>query len=913
MTRSPAILWDEAIAKCCEEPVHIPGTIQPFGALVVADLALETITHASANLPQILGLEPNPLPAPDGPAPSEDNPNQEDKLNWDWDGTDVLGRSLNSLLPDELIRELTNTCRLPWINTQREQMGAYEVNGRSLNVCVHVHGNRTLVELEPLIPTEKKEQALASRLKLHLEGNQNKQTVLAQCAEELRYATGFDRIMAYRFLNDGSGEVIAETRPDDMESFLNLRFPATDIPDSTRKILRKTALRLIPDLNASLVPLLAGDDTEAPLDLSLISIRGTSLVHTQEYLPNMGIAGSMTLAITLEGQLWGVFAFHHRQPKLLSPEFRANLELCGLLISLYIQKKQAEEDITNQRKAARLLSQLFGQQVKTNDSWTALVTSALPQLFQLILADGLAFVSDGKVLSTHGDLPDSSAVLKLIKATQAQGDGHGWAIDSLSRINGLEDLSKENWNTSAGALFLPIDFNGSHFLVFFRNETITKVKWAGNPDGQTLQGKNLTGVQLRPKRSFDTYKQLVKGTCQPWSRQELIQGQELSASLENQVFLQERQNLMIAELKHRVKNILALISSVVHQTSRSTKSVDHYVKMLDKRISALAMAHELVTGRELTWPKFQDLLALELRPYLNENTTFPRVTVTGPEVTLNSSFVPTMSLVLHEMVSNAVKYGALSVPDGRLVICWFESRNGLTLLWKEINGPVVQQPENNRRGFGTKLIERAIPYEFSGEANLIFSPSGMEVIFWLPQTLVQWATTQSSSVPKSPVQESPVSKSPPNVSRKLEKEYSVRPQVTKDVDKGSVLLVEDNMLITIEMENLLTQYGFSTVDSAPTVARAMQLLNNDPDRYQFGLLDINLKTETSFEIAYHLAQNNIPFAFLSGYDSKHAIPGDLKNIPLFKKPVTFEILSTRLQTLETKNNCGKARKLVDQS
>ncbi|MGD1808762.1 HWE histidine kinase domain-containing protein [Dapis sp. BLCC M126] len=888
MSDSSATLWELAIAKCCEEPVHSPGSIQSFGALVVTDLALETITHVSANLAEMLGIASQaPLPELDEQNIVDGIQNHNNDQNWDFDGTSVLGQSLDTVLSHKLIHDLANVCGLPWIDTQVERMGVYELNERSFNVCVHVQGNRTLIELEPLLPTVERSHTLITQLKLLLKDNPDSQTMLSDYLEKLRYATEFDRIMVYRFLHDGAGEVIAEARAEDMASFLNLRFPASDIPESTREILQKTPLRIIPDLSAPLVPLFAWDETEAPLDLSFTSIRGASLIHTQEYLPNMGIASSMTLAIIIEGKLWGLFAFHYRQPKLLSPEFRSIIELSGLLISLYLQQKLTEEDLNYQRYAGRVLNELFSQQIKTENDWQTLLRQSLPQLCKLISANGLAFITDRQVLSKYGDLPENSVILKLIEQTQVELDGDILSIDSLSRLTKLEEITEQDWIPSAGALFVPIETNNGYYLVFFRNETISEVNWAGNPDEQEIfQGKNLTGAQLCPRRSFESYKKEVLGYCCSWSRQDLLVAKELHTALGPQGFVHERQGLLIAELKHRVKNILALILSVARQTGRSSRSIAQYIQVLENRISALATAHELVTRQELLWPKLHDLLILELRPYLSAESISSRVTFSGVNVTVNSSFVPTFVLVLHEMVSNAVKYGALSVPDGQLRISWFKDRNGLMLLWRESDGPTVYPPDTESRGFGCELIQRAIPYEFGGEGNLLFAPSGVEANFWLPDQLVKWDIEESSS--SSSLQLAP---------SQLERQFSASPQSVIEAEKGTVLLVEDNMLIAIEMENLLKKFGFTKIDSAPTVDRAMKLLSYDRNPYQVCLLDINLKTKMSFSIAYHLSKTQIPFAFVSGYDSKRILPEDLKHIPLLKKPINFDKLSTILQTL----------------
>jgi len=209
-------LWDRAIAQCCQEPVHILGHIQPFGALLATDESLEQITHVSANLALMLGL-------------TED----------EGDVTSFLGQDLHSLLSEELIHDLRGACGLPWIFTQRERVGIYNVRGKDFEVSVHSNGDRTLIELEPLSVVLERPTTLVSRIKSLLQSLHNSEMLLAAITKELRNATGFDRVIAYKFLQDGSGEVVAEARSNDLESFLGLRFPATDIPNLSRSAFQE--------------------------------------------------------------------------------------------------------------------------------------------------------------------------------------------------------------------------------------------------------------------------------------------------------------------------------------------------------------------------------------------------------------------------------------------------------------------------------------------------------------------------------------------------------------------------------------------------------------------------------------------------------------------------------------------------
>lgn len=874
-------LWDKAIAQCCQEPVHLLGYIQPFGALLATDENLEQITHVSANLALMLGL-------------TEDQ----------GDVTSYLGQDLNRLLPENLIHKLRSACGLPWIETRRERVNVYNIQGKDFEINVHFNGHRTLIELEPLSVVWERPTTLMPRMMSLLQSLHNSDMLLGAITQELRNTTGFDRVMAYQFLQDGSGEVLAEACSNDMESFLGLRFPATDIPDSSRSLLLKTSLRVIPDIDATPVPLLALDSDEDPLDLSLAQIRGASTIHTQHYLSGMGVQSSMTLAITNGEKLWGMFALHHTQPRLLSPEFRTALEFCGIVFSLQLQQTITAEHFYLRKQTARGLTQIFNQKEPTsntsnkrgkdlNKSWQKLVSEFVPQLCKLLKADGLSFLVDQKILACHGHVPPEPSILALVNHQPFQEKVNSETeIVTVESFPQLELSTTESlphsmsvpvdWGESAGGGFFLLPYGANHYFVFFRNELISEVKWAGNPEQQKLIATDTkdSELQFSPQRSFDMYQEIVRGHCRPWSQNDLAVILEFKERLNYQInlFLQQQQNLLVAELKHRVKNILALIRSVVRQTSRSRTSLEDYTNVLEQRIAALGLAHELLSHSGTEWPNLQDILMIELRPHLlDELKSSKQAQLNGKEVKLNINFVPTFILIIHELVSNAVKYGALSVPDGKVIVDWQQVNGGVSIHWREANGPRVYLPQE--RGFGCELIERAIPYEFAGEATLRFPSTGVEVDFWLPEDLLEW-----------------VSPTP-----KLQQHNSVQ-QVKKTVDphggKGATLILEDSMLIAIELEDTLKELGFDQVDSAPNVARALELL--EQNQYRICWLDIDLKHETSFELAYELLNRKIPFVFATGYDSKFTLPNDLKFVMLLKKPLnSAKISDTIIKMIKT--------------
>ncbi|MEM8611791.1 MAG: HWE histidine kinase domain-containing protein [Cyanobacteria bacterium P01_H01_bin.105] len=838
MSTDLAQKWEIARSNCAQDPIHTLGTAQTFGGLIATDRALECITHVSDNLSEILGQ------------------------NNSWTSMDMLGRPLEAVLPGELIHDLNNACSVPMVVAQRHRLGIYEIQGQTLDVCVHCSPTRTLIELEPIRPNLDTYMPLVMRAKLMLEQSSNSEQLLSLAVEELRDTTGFDRVMAYRFLADGAGEVVAEACSPGMDSYLGLRYPASDIPDVVRTLFLRIGVRIIADIHATAVPILSLDDAEAPLDMSLALIRGVSSVHT-EYLENMGVRASMSIAITVNGQLWGLFALHHLRPKIVSLDLRTVIELFRQLFSLQFQQVLAEERFCDRKRTASTLDKLFAIQSDplTHRDWKNIIIQSSQSLCQLLSAQGVAYISEQQLLDSYGETPPALAILALANHYNvcAQTD-----IITTECLQHLDIHDVDTWGKSAGALYFSIPADEPFYLIFFRHEIIGDIRWAGNPNSQQLV-EDAAEIRLRPRRSFEEYKETLEGRCSPWTSFDLNTALEIRTELIRlarvnvQDFQQRQQNLLVAELNHRVKNILVLIRSIARQTEKSASSLEDYTKNLERRIAALSAAHDLVTGYGLEWPNLRNLLAIELRPYLND--TKPRVSLTGPVIGLKASFVPTFVLVLHELTSNAAKYGALSVVSGTVSVYWSESNGGVKLIWQESDGPPVVNLQ--RRGFGQDLIERAIPYEFEGEAVLHFLASGVKAEFWLPNSLIRWG--QERTVTTSSTSITPDSAS------------------LAHAEQIKILIVEDSLLVAMEMENTLKKIGFEAVTSAPSVERALKYLQQDS--YQFCLLDIDLKKETSFEVAYFLLKQSIPFIFTSGYNSKHPIPESLKLVQLLQKPI----------------------------
>ena len=835
-----------AISKCDREPIHIPGTIQSFGSLIATDLALETITHVSDNFA-------NDVPG------------------------SLLGQPVSQVLSSTLIHELRNAASSHTIKSQRQRLGHQELGGTIFGTSLHRSHDRLIIELEFLNSDESpKDNAItrAQSMLGHLQKEMESDRMLQLAVTVLRHTTQFGRVMAYRFLQDGAGEVIAESCASDYESFLGLRYPHSDVSQSAKDLALKMPVRTLANINTTSVQILNQETDQSPLDLSLAYLRGVSPIHV-EYLTNMGVSASMTIAIVVQGKLWGFFACHHHSPKLLTADLRSSCELFSHLFSLNFQQVLAREKL----QASKKISSTIGYLLETPREAFNFIQSAdtIWQTFgSLMEADGIAII-DQQQIETRYDTPNNAFILDLLQLCDAESTMDIVPIEQLKQVIISSDQAKRG--KAAGALIIRISELEQLYLIFFRNEVASKVRWGGNPKHEILEGPQ--GPRLQPRASFAEYIEMVTGHCPPWTPNNIETALQLRTGLlylaisqlegiEQEALKQQRQqDLLIAELNHRVKNILALIRSITRQTKESAKSVSEYTYTLEKRIAALSSAHDLVAGHGLEWPQLEELLKIEVRPYLAESKD--RIKLSGPNVGLKANFVPSFVLMLHELVSNAAKYGALSIPSGQVKVTWNLDNGGLALSWQECNGPKVKPPKHN--GFGRKLIENSIVYEFEGKSTLNFAPQGVEAKFWIPNELLLW-NSQDSNLEISP---------------------SPDPAETLELGSERVLIVEDNMLIALEQEEMIKSLGFQEIDTVPRVNAALELLKSK--KYTLGILDIDLKKETSFPIAEELIAQGIPFLFTTGYDSKYTLPKNLEKIIRLKKPVEPDELRQALNSI----------------
>lgn len=847
-----------ALDNCAQEPIHTPGQIQTFGTLFAADGALERVEYLAGNFSDLTGLGVNA----------------------------VLGKSPGTFLTGELVQELRQLLALGTSRLQRERLGEREINGRPFDLYCHINNTGlAVVELEEVNRTDPSDLASADRVRgilANISSRDDELSMLNAAVEGLKQLTGYERVKAYVYAPNGDGEVVAEAREPHVESFLGLRYPAWDVPEQARALQVRHPLRLLTDTDYHPAPVLSARADAQPLDLSLAHLRGVSPVHI-EYLRNMRVQATLSLGIVVGGKLWGLFAFHHSTPKTVPAETRLAVDIFGQMFSLVLQK-MIEQRKSAARGRADAARRRIIEETGSETDLLAAFDGLAPVLSGVTDCDGIALMA-GDEVATWGNTPTPEALRALVRHVAPSGN----PISALGNLGALDIAPAEALGSTAGALLIGASGASDFRLGFFRDETVRKVTWAGNPEKTIVTGPN--GPRLSPRGSFAAYMEERRGFADEWTPADLAAAEELQILLAQLLARAERnrseaggdagddgrslgrqrqQDLLIAELNHRVKNILALIKSLSRQARQSSGSLESYALALEQRIAALAAAHDLAVANTDSGVALRQILETEFRPYVTPGSG--QLLLDGPPVGLRADVAPMLTLVLHELVTNAAKYGALSVEDGLVRVIWSVDSEGLKLGWSELNGPEVTPP--TRSGFGRSLVERAIPYEFDGRADLDFSPRGLRFNCALDGRYLSRLDEEPAAAPPPPE----------------------RGRDTGRVAAGrTALLVEDNVVLTMDMVESLTLLGCDRIETASSVDTALGFL--DAERFDFAVLDMNLRGTVSFDVAKRLRDEGVPFVFVTGYGSHAQIPGDLADVRILTKPIDQGSLSRELGRL----------------
>lgn len=658
--------------SCASEPIHIPGSIQPHGFLLVLDRTHGGILQASESVRRHLGVPPAAL----------------------------LGQELAGLVQDpddrflERLQAATQAERAPF------HLGSvsFQTGHGDFDLVVHRDGGAILAEFEPAIPGTQ-----LAGLGDFVGRAQQCETVDAICelaVEEIKKLTGFGRVVAYEFNAEGHGRVNAERHDPGYVSFLGLHFPASDIPAQARSLYLVNRMRCIPDARYEPSPLVPRDNpaTGAPTDLSFAELRSVSPSHLR-HMEAMGVQASMSLSLVVQGRLWGMISCHHALPRRIPLAVRTQTNLLVQIVSLQIEARHAQAEAGRRHELQHLAGALLSAMAE-HDSVPAGLASVPETLLDFARATGAAIVHGDDCL-TLGQAPGRDIILMLcarLSRIAKSGLFHTRDLPALApEFAKIRELA-------CGVLAISISELHPNYVLWFRPEWVRNIHWAG---GQPAPGDEAAAAE----RNFRPWPQEIRGQSLAWEPWELDSAAELRTAITGVVLRKAEELAGLADELGRINQELEAFSySVSHDLRAPLRHIAGYAELLQeyegKQLSARAtrylanindsarfagrLVDALLTfsqmGRSALKPT-QVNLAQTLEQIRNELAP----DLQGREVEWIAHDLPAiyadaayMHLALRNLLSNAIKYTRDRTPA--VIEVGADARDGGHVIYVRDNG-----------------------------------------------------------------------------------------------------------------------------------------------------------------------------------------------------------------------------------
>jgi light-regulated signal transduction histidine kinase (bacteriophytochrome) len=505
--------------ECHEEPIHIPGYIQSFGYLIGIDAVSHTITFYSENITDIFTVE-------------------NSEILFGKKMTDFPA-FFQTVMASDIFESLDNL-------TRRDNETYFDkifIGEKEYHFSVFRSQDHIFFEFEAVISNPNK-RITNKYDNFYIIDNEKE--IWDQLLGTLFNIINYDRIMVYKFMEDGSGKVIAEKTNDNLESYMGLHYPESDIPRQARELYRKKRKRIFSNVHSEPVKILS--KTIDKIDLTFSSSRAMSPVHGQ-YIKNSGASSSFSVSIIIDDKLWGLVTCQNSEPKHIDLEDRVQAGIFTVLASNAYSSFKSKKELEYRLDLSLKASQLKSEFLKHNTLFESLVEnkSAIRNLPE---ADGLAVVSENYIV-TDGIAPEHGAIHRIVN----------WAYQNTEEMlfmsrSFLKDFGDELGldETVGGIVIYFVEKSKNELLIWFRKEFDDHINWAGNPEkkigvfSQNGEEQNI----VSPRTSFEVFKENIKGNSRRWSSRN-----EIAIQAVRDVILEtsHKQYITIKRLNEQLKKV----------------------------------------------------------------------------------------------------------------------------------------------------------------------------------------------------------------------------------------------------------------------------------------------------------------------------------------------------------------------
>ncbi|MFJ4145242.1 ATP-binding protein [Pseudomonas sp. NPDC089734] len=665
--------FEALLANCANEPIQYPGAIQPHGVLFTLTEPDLAVLQVSANVQELLGRKPG----------------------------DVLGQPLEQVVGEGWATVLKSASAHESFHDVPQIL--ITLNGREFEALLHRNQGVLVLELE--VQDRHAQTAMGERISnlgrmlRQLQAAKTLEALYEISVREIQKLTGYDRVLIYRFEEEGHGQVIAEASSPDMELFNGLFFPASDIPEQARELYRRNWLRIIPDADYTPVPLVPQlrPDNGQPLDLSFSTLRSVSPIHC-EYMKNMGVLSSMSVSLLKDDKLWGLISCGHRTPLYVSHELRGACQAIGQVLSLQIRAMEALE-VSRQREAkVQMLKSLNDSMLTASENVFDGLTRHPQLLMDLVGASGVAIIED-KQLHVFGSCPEPHEVRELHQWLMKGGQ----TVFSSHHLSSVYPAAAAYQQSASGVLAMSLPKPVDNGVLWFRPEVKESIQWSGNPDKPLDMEESGEGLRLRPRTSFEIWKVEMAGISTKWSHGDVFAASDLrrsalEADLARQV-LREQQAVrardeLVAVVSHDLRNPMTVISMLCgmmqkafssdgpHTSRRISSAIDtmqQAASRMNVLLEDLLDTSKIEAGRYIISPQPLDVShifeeAYSLLAPLAMDKTIDIFFNAEPDLKVNAD-PERLFQVLSNLIGNAIKFtpkqgriDVLAVPNGDEIV-----------------------------------------------------------------------------------------------------------------------------------------------------------------------------------------------------------------------------------------------------